>query len=168
MTWSMGFKAPSFHDMLINYLEEFETSNQHKRYMDPRLEIQQNPGEITGLQLKQLKDWFVQQINEDDEIFARWAARFLSGHDADEKIPSDIELPDGNTIVVEPSPFVRFDFIKLNKQTYFYVAGEEFKVSLALAKNLTSKSQMTLSLASGQDKTTILKLLQKGFLIQVD
>ena len=168
MTWSMGFKAPSFHDMLINYLEEFEALNQHKRYTDPGIEIQQNPGEITEWQLMQLKSWFIQQINEDDEIFARWVARFLSGHDAGEEMPSDIELPDGNTIAVEPNPFLRFDFIKLNKQTLLYVAGGEFKVSLALAKNLTSKSQMTLSLASRQDKTTILKLLQKGFLVQVD
>ena len=55
MTWSMGFKAPCFNDMLIAYMEEFEILNQHKRYTDPGLVSQKNPGEITSLQLNQLK-----------------------------------------------------------------------------------------------------------------
>lgn len=34
MTWSIGFKAPNFHEMLVDYLHEFETANEHKRFTD--------------------------------------------------------------------------------------------------------------------------------------
>ncbi len=168
MTWSMGFKAPCFNDMLIDYLEEFENSNQNKRYTDPGLEFQQNPGEITGQQITQLKAWFKQQLNEDDETFARWAARYLSGEAVNDEKPSDVDPLEGNTVNVEPNPFVRFDFIRLKGKACLYAGGEEFEISLALAKKLTSKSQMNLSLTSGRDKKLILNLLRKGHLLQIN
>ncbi len=160
MTWSMGFKAPCFNDMLNAYLEEFETLNQHKRFTDPGLVSQKDPGEITGLQLKHLKSWFIQQLNENDETFARWAARFLSGEEAGDDTPCDVGLLDGNTVNVEPDPVVRFDFIRLKGQTYLYAGGEEYKISLALAKQLTTKTRMRLSLANEHDNTIILTLLK--------
>ncbi len=168
MTWSMGFKAPCFSDMLIDYLEEFESQNQHKRYTDPELECQQNPGEITAQQIRQLKAWFTQQIDEDDDIFARWVARFLSGEITSDEMPVDADLPGGKSINVEPNPFVRFDFIRLKEQTYLYAGGEEYKVSLTLAKQLTTKSQLSLSLKNENHKTLILKLVKKGYLLLVD
>ena len=168
MTWSMGFKAPCFNDMLIDYLEEFENSNQNKRYTDPGLEFQQDPGEITGQQIGQLKAWFTQQFNEDDDTFARWAARYLSGEAVNDEGPFEMEPLEGNTVNVEPNPFVRFDFIRLKGKTYLYVAGEEFEISLALAKKVTSKNQMNLSLTSERDKKLILNLLRKGHLLQIN
>lgn len=168
MTWSMGFKAPCFNDMLIDYLEEFETINQHKRFTDPGLVSQQYSGEITGLQLKQLKSWFIKQINENDETFVRWAAKFLSGDVASDEMSLDVEPLDENTVNVEPNPFVRFDFIRLEGQTYLYAGGVEYKVSLALAKKLTTKGQISLPLRSGYDKALILKMLKNEHLLRVE
>ena len=101
-------------------------------------------------------------------MFARWAGRFLSGEITEDDMPCDVGIIDGNTLIVEPDPFVRFDFIRLEGQTYLYAGGEEYKISLALAKQLTTKSRLRLSLANAHDTTLILKLLEKGHLLRVE
>jgi len=168
MTWSMGFKAPSFHDMLLEYLHDFEDHHEHCRYTDAGLEKQENPGEVTPQQLRQLKSWFIQQLGQDSQEFSRWIARFLSrGAEVDEPSPG-ISPWEGASIKVEPNPFVRFNFIRIEGQTRLYANGEEFVLSLSLAKKLTGKSSMSLSPETENDKRVILKLLRKGFLLQQD
>ncbi|MCP3851783.1 MAG: hypothetical protein GY694_16335, partial [Gammaproteobacteria bacterium] len=118
--------------------------------------------------ITQLKAWFTQQINEDEQTFARWAAKFLSGEITSDEMPAENHLPGGNYVNVEPNPFVRFNFIRLQEKVYLCAGGEEFEISLALAKKITSKNQMNLSFSSGQDKTLILELLQRGYLLEVE
>jgi len=168
MTWSMGFKAPSFHDMLLEYLHDFEHINEHKRYTDPMLQRQENAGEITGLQLQQLKSWFLQQFEQDDQAFSRWVAQFLSGGMGNELMPTEMSPWEGETIYVEPNPFVRFNFVQMKGQTCLYINGEEFLVSLSLARSLTRKSPIRLTPESRQEKRLIMSLLQKGYLLQTD
>jgi 50S ribosomal protein L16 3-hydroxylase len=173
MTWSVGFKAPNFHELLIDYMHEFEPANEHKRFTDPGLPLQQNPGEITGWQITQLKRWFIQQINENDAQFARWAAKYLS----DSPLASEFNIEpefhgvDFNgqiPIALEAHPFVRFEFIRLNGRVMLYAGGEEFELSLQLAKTLTSKSRMNLSQTKGSDRKQVLELLGRGYLLQTD
>ena len=168
MTWSMGFKAPNFQDMLVDYLHTFEALNEHKRYTDPGLICQDSPGEITPHQLKQLKSWFVQQIIDDDEGFARWAAKFLSGDAAFDEVLPDTERYAGIPEVLETNPFVRFDFIRLNGRTLLYAGGEEFELASHLAKTLTGNTRIHRADALGEDRALILKLLEKGYLLEAE
>jgi len=168
MTWSMGFKAPSFHDVLVDYLHTFETLNEHKRYTDRGLELQQDAGEITAQQLKHLKSWFIRQINENDDVFARWAAKYLSGDATlSEEVPGS-EVKEHIPAQLEPDPFVRFNFIRQNGRVLLYAGGEMYEVSHALARTLTGKSRMNLSHTTGEDRKQVLRLLQKGHLLETE
>jgi 50S ribosomal protein L16 3-hydroxylase len=173
MTWSMGFKAPNFHELLIDYMHEFELANEHKRFTDPGISLQKNPGEITAGQIKQLKKWFIQQINESDEIFARWVAKYLSDVSAAGDFFSETEYVDkpgcdAIPIQLETNPFIRYEFIQLKDRTLLYAGGEEFEISLTLAKKLSSKLRMNLSQTTGKDRMQVLEMLKRGYILAVD
>ncbi len=168
MTWSMGFKAPNFHNMLMDYLDEFADANEHKRYTDPGMPVQAMPGEVTAQQIQQLKSWFVQQLNENDEQFSRWAGRFLSRSALGEELDLDVEAITESRFDVEPNPFIRFEFMRLKGRVLLYVAGEEYEVSEALALALTGKSRVTVSPQSSQDQTLLKLLLKKGYLLTAE
>jgi len=166
MTWSMGFRAPNFHTMLMDYLDAFTDTNEHKRYTDPDMPLQGSPGEITQQQIGRLKRWFISQLNENDEQFSRWAGRFLSQNELGEALDLDIEEITADRISVEPNPFIRFEFMRLQGKTLLYVAGEEYELSEHLAKLLTTKAVVSIQLDSAQDKALITKLLKKGYLLE--
>lgn len=169
MTWSMGFKAPNFDEMLAEYMDAFSTQNEFKRYTDKKLLAQNNGGEITPHNLKALKNWFTKQIIEEDEIFSRWLGKFLSRDmDADAVLQVASETANqkdeliSNSLLIEPNPFMCFNFIRLNGQTYLYVAGEEYQLSESLAKLLTQKNKIRVTLTDNQDAAVIKILLNKG------
>lgn len=168
MTWSMGFKAPNFHMMLMDYLDAFADANEHKRYTDQGMPLQDAPGEITAQQVGQLKRWFISQLNENDEQFSRWAGRFLSQSELGEALELDIETVTSDRIELEPNPFIRFEFMRLKGKILLYVAGEEYEVSESLAKALTAKAVVSIRPESTQDKALIARLLKKGYLLEVE
>lgn len=168
MTWSMGFKAPSFHSMLMDYLDAFADVNEHKRYTDQALPLQDSPGEITAQQTAQLKRWFISQINENDEQFSRWAGRFLSQSPLGESLDLDVEEVMRDRLELEPNPFIRFEFMRLQGRTLLYVAGEEYEVSERLAKALTAKTVLSIKPDTAQEKGLITQLLKRGYLLIID
>lgn len=168
MTWSMGFKAPSFHSMLMDYLDAFADLNEHKRYTDQALPLQDSPGEITAQQTAQLKRWFISQINENDEQFSRWAGRFLSQSPLGESLDLDVEEVMTDRLELEPNPFIRFEFMRLQGRTLLYVAGEEYEVSERLAKALTAKTVLSIKPDTAQEKDLITQLLKRGYLLIID
>lgn len=168
MTWSMGFKAPSFHSMLMGYLDAFADVNEHKRYTDQALPLQDSPGEITAQQTAQLKRWFISQINENDEQFSRWAGRFLSQSPLGESLDLDVEEVMRDRLELEPNPFIRFEFMRLQGRTLLYVAGEEYEVSERLAKALTAKTVLSIKPDTAQEKDLITQLLKRGYLLIID
>ena len=167
MTWSMGFKAPDLNSVLIDYLDAFEDANEYRRYTDPDLSLQPHPGEITEQQLRSLKQWFVQQIQGDDERFARWAGKFLSRSPLGDEFGLDSTQMIADRLEVEPNPFIRFEFMRLKNKTYLFVAGEEYEISLELAKQLTAKSKVNIQPKNEGDRALISELMNKGYLLKV-
>ena len=60
MTWSIGFKAPNFHNMMVDYLEYFQEKNHHKRFTDVNLKTQSNAGELKFKNIKLMKQWMLE------------------------------------------------------------------------------------------------------------
>lgn len=168
MTWSMGFKAPNFHTMLMDYLEAFTDENEHKRYTDREMPLQDMPGEITSQQIANLKRWFISQINENDEQFSRWAGRFLSQSSLGDTLDLDLEEVTADRVELEPNPFIRFEFMRLQGKILLYVAGEEYEVSERFAKALTAKTVISIQPDTKQEKALITQLLKKGYLLDMD
>ena len=162
-----GFKAPNLDDMLADYLDDFADTNEHKRFTDPNLNSQTHAGEISAEHIQNLQRWFTAQINTDDDTFARWAGRFLSRRQHTEDLlfePNLIHELKQDQLTVETNPFVKFEFIQLKGKTYLYAGSEEFVLSLSLAKQLSSKAQITLTMTTEQDQSVIKTLLNKGYL----
>lgn len=165
MTWSMGFKAPSFEDLLFDFVDVFSVQNEHKRYTDTHLVSQESPGEITEKNIRALKQWFIEQIELDDELFARWVGKYLSRDGFSDSLDEDTDISPiispiaFDTIEIEPNPFIAFNFIRIGHQVYLYVGDAEFKVSDYLAKKLTRKARVKLTLTQKQDRAVVATLL---------
>ena len=161
MTWSIGFKAPNYHNLMVDYMERFQQDNIHKRFTDAGLVKQKQAGEISLQQIKDLKQWMIAQLNEDDETFARWFASFTTAQEV-EKVATSVDPLATNEVLIEPNLFYKMHFITLKNQTYLYVNAKEYPVSLNLAKCLTSKKEVLVSLKNEQDKSVVIKLLNDG------
>ncbi len=161
MTWSIGFKAPNYHNLMIDYMEHFQPRNIHKRYTDAGLPLQSNAGEIEFEQVKQLKQWMIKQLNEDDETFARWFGKFTTTQEV-EKMACSVDPLPTNELIIEPNLFYKIHFITLKSTTYLYVNGKEYPVSLKLAKALTSKKEVVINVKNEQTSWLIKTLLNDG------
>jgi 50S ribosomal protein L16 3-hydroxylase len=72
MTYSIGFRAPSRHDLIEGWSEELlSRENDDDRYADPGLPAQDHPGEIVASALDGLHKMVTESL-QDREAFARW------------------------------------------------------------------------------------------------
>lgn len=76
MTYSIGFRAPSTSEIIANYcdvvLGDLEDDD---RFEDPGLELQDNPGEISGTAIARLNAMITQRLGDTDG-FARWFGQY--------------------------------------------------------------------------------------------
>jgi 50S ribosomal protein L16 3-hydroxylase len=78
MTYSIGFRAPSRDEMIEQWVEDLvEHADDDRRYADPGLAVQDNPGEITAEALEALHTMMAEALL-DRRAFARWFGRYNS------------------------------------------------------------------------------------------
>ncbi len=137
MTLSIGFRAPSYNDILANVIDKkLQQMEQHKiapRYSDPDLNIQEHSGEITPSALKKVHEILKETLEDTDHI-QRWFAQLVTqtpGTDmspaAETHITSENlfnRLSNGDTLV--RSEYNRFAFINRNEMgVYLFIDGKE-------------------------------------------
>ena len=77
MTISVGFRAPSIHDIINGVVTEALTSSDEtKRYEDPEL-MPQAPGEITAGTIDKIKKIITEQV-ANDNIVESWLSRYVT------------------------------------------------------------------------------------------
>lgn len=78
MTFSIGFRAPSQAELAGGFAEALLTDEaEHRRFTDPDLALQANPGEITAASLARLHDLALEALG-DREAFARWFGQYAT------------------------------------------------------------------------------------------
>ncbi len=78
MTYSVGFRAPSQDELIAGWAEHLvDETGADRRYADPRLALQVNPGEITAEAIEDLHALVTEKLM-DRQAFARWFGQYSS------------------------------------------------------------------------------------------
>lgn len=78
MTFSIGFRAPSYAELLSSYVDEHITDlNDNLRYRDPDLLPEQNNGEVTSDVINKIQKILISQFNDKAKI-EDWFGRFIT------------------------------------------------------------------------------------------
>ncbi len=78
MTYSIGFRAPSWADIIVDFSEWTAAPlSEDERYKDAGLRSQDNPGEITADALAELQRIVMAELS-DPEAFGRWFGAYSS------------------------------------------------------------------------------------------
>ena len=79
MTWSIGFRAPAWRDLLAAWVDErYATMPGDARYGDPARIPASDPGEIPPGDLAHLVDGLRRAMSADDRELTRWLGRHLT------------------------------------------------------------------------------------------
>lgn len=153
MTCSIGFRAPSSHDMLASLLDSLSETNPDKRYSDAKMSLQQHSAEICDDSLKQIRSILNNALQFDDEHLARWFGEFISDSKSQlefpiedkEQVEDASELFDlDNDTRLRQNPACRFFFSRHCGATNLFVDGECHRVSENFAKVLCSNDVNSL------------------------
>ncbi|OOG20615.1 cupin [Thioalkalivibrio denitrificans] len=79
MTWSIGFRAPAWRDLLAAWVDErYAAMSGDARYEDPARPPATDPGEIPPADLAQLISGMREAMSADDRELGRWLGRHLT------------------------------------------------------------------------------------------
>ncbi len=79
MTYSIGFRAPSASSLLASLAHEIESRDGHdRRYRDPDLELDRDPGEITAREIARLRALAGELLDQAPELWCDAIGKLLS------------------------------------------------------------------------------------------
>lgn len=156
MTYSVGFRAPSYADILLDYTQErASTLSEDQRFTDPDRNPLTNPGMISDADLAKVRA-ILQQALLDDEYLASWMGRFMTQPSRD-SLRFEMEAPHPTL-----APGVRAAYrLRSQDQAVLYVNGEEFDCSLSLAEALCAGEKPKVTAA---DSVLLERLTSLGYL----
>lgn len=93
MTYSVGFRAPSQHDMLENLMEDLlEEPRLKQRFSDAERQLQPNPGELTAADMDRLIDFVVDALPQDEQSLQCWLGKYLTAPKHQGMLPESIPV----------------------------------------------------------------------------
>jgi 50S ribosomal protein L16 3-hydroxylase len=160
MTYSIGFRAPSHSDILLDYAQErASTFTEDQRFSDPDRAPCANPGLIAATDLAEVRA-ILQQSLLDDELIASWFGRFMTQPSRD-SLRFDLDSP-----YPVLAPGVRAAYRPQNGgQAVLYINGEEFHCSLVLAQTLCAGQDPLALDVSQADHGILGHLTDQGYLV---
>jgi 50S ribosomal protein L16 3-hydroxylase len=138
MTFSIGFRAPSNHELISQYIDDLLINKKENRYTDPDLSLQAHSGEISAHHLGNIRAFMESVIPREIELenwFGKYVTRLPENFKLDiVKIESDITTflhkVQGEKYLTK-RPGCRSVFISRENYFELYVNGEEYRVSQA-------------------------------------
>ena len=179
MTCSVGFRAPSHRDILLDFPEYIgETLSEEIRYADPDLALQTNPGQITVEAVNNVQK-ILRQYVDDQNSLAQWFGRYMTSpkYAEDEPVNEAYALEDvqnhmasGVTLVKNEGS--RFAFQQLGKNLWLFVDGRQYTCSqgmIELVKTLCANRTFRKIVGQSEEQDSlILDLLNQGSLYLSD
>lgn len=179
MTCSIGFRAPSTHDMAHPLLDTLLAYHRERRYGDAGLQQQAHPAEITAQSLAQVRDMMQKLLQFDDALLTDWFGRYLS--DARSRFDCGATLFDSSTslnrllvqhrhAMLRHHPDCRFFFSRADGQAKLFVNGEALAVSTELATALCADTcqrfdAVAAQCCTPQDESVLLHAIRHQWLL---
>jgi len=179
MTCSVGFRAPSHRDILLDFPEYVgEQLNEEIRYADPDLVPQTNPGQITSEAVKKVQKILTQYL-EDQNSLAQWFGRYMTSpkYLDEEPMLDEHRLGDVHNHLAAGGKLIRnegsrFAFQEHGEKFWLFVDGRQYTCSEDLAELVKILcAERTFSNLFGQSEehdSVILDLLNHGSLYLSD
>lgn len=178
MTWSIGFRAPAFAELMGDISTELVRQiGDDDRYSDPELKGQSHPGEISADAVTRIRHLWQMLSSTNNPQFEQIIGRVLTQRSqlfpadssSTDTATKDINLALQSELIVRDAAS-RASFIIQGEDTAtLFVDGHHYPVSLELAKALCSGFQyQNAGLAyftnQPQDHTCLLELWRQGIL----
>ncbi len=171
ITYSIGFRAPSHAEILLDYSEELASFfTEDKRYFDKHQENQTCSGEISEAAVSHFKEIITQLVNDESKI-KHWLGCYVtqlnypSEHDTNE---FDNQISDDSTLRL--SLYSRCAYIKSKPTEHetlatCYINGQEFTCTLEFAKTLSNYAYFLVAdYCNSHDSSLITRLNQLNLL----
>lgn len=150
MTYSVGFRAPSHADIVAEVGQEIALDIvDDKRFSDPDLVLQENPGEIGSKAIGQIREILNEHFT--DERLAHWFGKYMTERKYLEQVdeaPEDIDadqwqsaLADGLILWRHPAARVAFH-TDASGDTLLFADGEALNCSRALAELICAEVEI--------------------------
>jgi 50S ribosomal protein L16 3-hydroxylase len=183
MTYSIGFRAPSRHDLITGFVDDLAAEMEDDdRYTDPGLPQQANPGEISSEAIAALHAMVMGKL-ADRKAFSKWFGEFNSAPQYPEIDWSPEELFDAADVqqrlasgaMLVRNPASRFSFVRQDMGTLLlFVNGECHECereAIAFAEALCASESIALQPERASSKHVselIVALLNQGSLAVVE
>jgi 50S ribosomal protein L16 3-hydroxylase len=160
MTYSVGFRAPSYAEILLDYSEEIaSTLTEDQRFADPDRTPTARPGLISDADIQQVRS-LLQNLLLDETNLAGWFGRFMT------QPRREAPVFDADTPYPMLAPGVRAAFRPHGtNQAALYVEGGEILCSLSLAEALCAGQDPGSIELDAMDLAVVDELAKQGFLV---
>jgi 50S ribosomal protein L16 3-hydroxylase len=133
MTYSIGFRAPSNHEIISRYVDDLLYSEKEQRYTDPNLTVSAHSGEISEKHLQDIVT-FTKSIIPDEKKLEDWFGKFvtqLPENCQDEEITQYLDADSFFSLVQNKKYLLRCSasrtvFIRKNDFIILFVNGESY------------------------------------------
>lgn len=137
MTYSVGFRAPSYADLLSDFCDHrIESLKAEMRYSDKTIAAQQHPGEITSASLQTIQQILQEQLLTSSADLGNWFGCFIT----QPKYQANTLLDDSTTALtnedidaaieqqlpLQRHPASRFAFINNTTSINLFVNGQSY------------------------------------------
>ena len=176
LTFSIGMRAPSRAEMLVDFVEEFAAAlPEEDRYADPDLEPASRPGEIDAAALERVQA-SLDMGRHDAARVADWFGRFITRYrQAGEVVPPDQppagaaldrHMAAGGTLLRHP--YARFAWIGAGAEARLYANGDALPCPPGLAQAVAARSPLDTAWWTALDapaRTAVHDLVTRGLLL---
>lgn len=176
MTYSIGFRAPSRHDLMVEWTEHLvEDLADDDRYADPDLTRAADPGEIAPTAIDRLHAMAIEKLLDRD-AFARWFGQHHSAPkyaEADWRQEEPVTIADMAALVEDGAvllrnPASRFAFLREAEGLLLFADGNAFPcggVSAALAERICAQDHLVLDPSLSDAIELLTALVNQGSLM---
>lgn len=176
ITYSVGFRAPSHSDILIELAQEAVSAlTEDQRYQDPGLSLQQNPGEIPQSAVNQIRKTLLEHLT--DEQIGQWFGKYMTERKYIEDEPPGEELAEATWraaleqgALLWRHPAARFAYVTRGTSAILFADGEAYECSLSLAELICAEpelnwQQLNSYMEIPQNKLTLNALINRESLL---
>lgn len=157
ITYSVGFRAPSHADILLDYAQEQASRiSEDERYQDPEATLNNPPSEINGQQIAALQRILHQYAN-DKHALARWLGEYSTTLKQD--IAPMLEPPLEEELTEHPmqlSPYCRSTYYcedsAEDAHAELFINGQHWECTLAFARMCCELSPFKMNQLNNTDR----------------
>lgn len=160
VTYSVGFRAPSYSDILLDFCEDFASHTPaDQRFTDPGRRLSDNPGEISETDVQRVRE-ILMGIIGDNARLRDWFGRYMTEPQRQSPQFEVISSPE-----LRLSPQVRAAYASTRANAaMLYINGEQFPCSLRLAQALCNYELIDSDLFERPEQQLLTALIERDWL----